>query len=592
MLSIVTYGRNDNYSFNLVKRTAMSFNCLAEVLTEQDEILFVDYNTPDHLPTLPESIWDTLTDKALKLVKVIRISRDLHEVLKGDSVLPVLENISRNAAIVRSNPANHWILSTNPDVLLVLSSRWQDINELLLQTPDSFYEMPRFDIPESVWSSLYRSEPKSNMTMLRDWIVANQVAVVETVPDWQFQKFLLFDAPGDFQLAPRDYFFRLRGFDESMNKYLHSDSNLAKRMWMLNGCRTDHLLGNLWVLHQDHYLSGEWTKNFTGILHNHLGTKVSQQNDVIANDKDWGLQDVPLPTFSLLEKVASQRTSFFQPSKASNGDLPLNREPRWHTQSVYRTCHYDPTILALYLRESLHIVAPKSHVAYLGHHLPSLNAIQKMWKELSPSGAPVCDLRELAGRGDPVTPGVLLVDCYFQRSEYWDKRIRLVQEQAQRRLEKGRITEEEALEKTSDFTNSADYKAWEAELLSAWTELLPSVRLRPGAFVILLGCSVDYDLHFKFMQTLAKRSAKSNGRASEHQVSQSQNSKLMAHARSGQAHGRMGLTRLRMLSSLSEWWSRSERNAPLATTELRPLYVHHRLVVSRVEGPQCPQSTT
>ena len=88
MISIVTYGRNDNYSFNLVKRTAFSFNCLAEVLTEDDEILFVDYNTPDHLPTLPEFIWDTLTDKALKIVKVIRISRKLHEVLKKDSPAP------------------------------------------------------------------------------------------------------------------------------------------------------------------------------------------------------------------------------------------------------------------------------------------------------------------------------------------------------------------------------------------------------------------------------------------------------------------------------------------------------------------------
>src|ERR1700756_350901 len=138
MISIVTYGRNDNYSFNLVKRIAFSFNCLAEVLTDEDEILFVDYNTPDHLPTLPESIWDTLTDKALNLVKVIRISRALHEIIKGDSPLPILENVSRNVAIVRSNPKSHWILSTNPDVLLILSSRWQNLDELLGNVRDSF----------------------------------------------------------------------------------------------------------------------------------------------------------------------------------------------------------------------------------------------------------------------------------------------------------------------------------------------------------------------------------------------------------------------------------------------------------------------
>ena len=59
VISIITYGRNDNYGYNLVKRTAIAFNCLAEVLTKDDEILFADYNTPDHLPTLPEFIWDT-----------------------------------------------------------------------------------------------------------------------------------------------------------------------------------------------------------------------------------------------------------------------------------------------------------------------------------------------------------------------------------------------------------------------------------------------------------------------------------------------------------------------------------------------------
>ena len=177
MISIITYGRNDNYSYNLVKRTALAFNCLAEALTNDDEILFVDYNTPDHLPTLPEFIWDTLTDKALSLVKVIRISTALHELIKKDSPLPILENVSRNAAIIRSNPKNHWMLSTNPDVLLVLSSHWRNLPELLQDVKDSFYEMPRMDIPESVWSSLRRSDPQTNIRILRDWLITNRAAI-------------------------------------------------------------------------------------------------------------------------------------------------------------------------------------------------------------------------------------------------------------------------------------------------------------------------------------------------------------------------------------------------------------------------------
>jgi hypothetical protein len=55
MISVVLYGRNDNYGYNLHKRAALSLNCIAEVLTDpSDEILFVDYNTADDFPTFPE----------------------------------------------------------------------------------------------------------------------------------------------------------------------------------------------------------------------------------------------------------------------------------------------------------------------------------------------------------------------------------------------------------------------------------------------------------------------------------------------------------------------------------------------------------
>ena len=63
MISIVLYGRNDNYGYNLHKRAALSLNCMAEVLTDpDDEILFVDYNTDNDFPTFPEAIQDTLTE--------------------------------------------------------------------------------------------------------------------------------------------------------------------------------------------------------------------------------------------------------------------------------------------------------------------------------------------------------------------------------------------------------------------------------------------------------------------------------------------------------------------------------------------------
>ena len=79
MISVILYGRNDAHGYNLHRRAALSLNCLAEVLTDpDDEIVFVDYNTPDELPTFVEAISDTLTDRCLGLLRVLRVPAAIH----------------------------------------------------------------------------------------------------------------------------------------------------------------------------------------------------------------------------------------------------------------------------------------------------------------------------------------------------------------------------------------------------------------------------------------------------------------------------------------------------------------------------------
>jgi hypothetical protein len=577
VISVVTYGRNDNYGYNLAKRTAIGFNCLAEVLTGEDEILFVDYNTADHLPTLPEFIWDTLTEKALSLIRVIRISRDLHDQIKADSPLPILENVSRNAAIVRSNPKNHWILSTNPDVLLVLASPWPALTELLQCVPDSFYEMPRFDIPESVWSSFYRAEPRASMALARDWLVSHGAAVAETARDWRFQKYILFDAPGDFQLAPRDYFFRLRGFDESMNKYLHSDSNLAKRMWLLNNGRTDHLLTKLWVVHQDHYLTGEWAKNFGSIVHNDLFKKVFHEKEIEANDEKWGLQGTDLPMFSLAEKIRQERAALPRLSPELNGHLPLSKDVNWDVQPVHRLSHYDPQVLTLYVGENLRVMSPGSLVAYVGRNSETLQSVRKMWQLISPSGTPVYDLSEIAGRGESIAPDLLLVDFFYDRSDYWERRVRLLQESAKRRSEKKQITEYIAGEELSRFTESTDSREWESQIVPFWEKLLPHLRLRPRASIILLGCSQYVNLYSKFKEAFSKCYQKS---ASDPRVPKETQS---LYERLKRRRNWSPFTTHENLMGPAYFGGKARyKRLVNGAMDVQTLYVHHRLVVLRV----------
>src|SRR5579872_5706503 len=136
MISLILYGRNDSYGYNLHKRAAISLNCMAEVLTDpSDEIIFVDYNTPDDFPTFPEAIQDTLTAKAKRLLQILRVRPKHHERFAGKTHLVALEPIARNVAIRRSNPQNRWILSTNTDMVFV-PRRGRSLSEIAAALAD------------------------------------------------------------------------------------------------------------------------------------------------------------------------------------------------------------------------------------------------------------------------------------------------------------------------------------------------------------------------------------------------------------------------------------------------------------------------
>lgn len=246
MISLVLYGRNDSYGYNLHKRVSLSLNCMSEVLSDPgDEILFVDYNTPDDFPTFPEAIQDTLTDKAKRHLRILRVRPTVHARLAGKTHLLVVEPIARNVAVRRSNPTNRWILSTNTDMIFV-PRRSRSLTDIVRNLPKGYYGIPRFELPETLWESLDRRNPQGAITALDHW-------------GWQFHlndivlgvPSIRFDAPGDFQLIERADLFAYHGFHEGMLRGWHVDSNIAKRLHLVYaevGELTDQLFG----YHCDH----------------------------------------------------------------------------------------------------------------------------------------------------------------------------------------------------------------------------------------------------------------------------------------------------------------------------------------------------
>jgi|AGTN01.1.fsa_nt_gi hypothetical protein len=246
MLSYILYGRNDSYGYNLHKRAAMSFNCLAEILSDpEDEILFVDYNTPNDFPTFPEAIADMLTEKTKRHLRTFRVRPDIHVRFAARTHLQTLEPVSRNIALRRSNPANRWILSTNTDMIFVPRQK-RNLTEIVRDLPKGYYGLPRFELPESMWECLDRRDPRETIATVGRW--GWRYHLNEVVATKHFSRF---NAPGDFQLIERDDLFRIHGFHEEMLLGWAVDWNLDRRVKFLYK-ETGDIMDSLFGYHCNH----------------------------------------------------------------------------------------------------------------------------------------------------------------------------------------------------------------------------------------------------------------------------------------------------------------------------------------------------
>lgn len=246
-VSILVYGRNDNHGYNIVRRAALSLNAIAHALCDGDEILFCDCNTPDALPTFPEAISDTLTERAREYLRVIRVRPRAFRRLAPRTRLKVHEPLCRNILLRRSRPENPWILSTNTDIVPSVRSGVGSFQELLSSLDRSrLHIAPRAEVPEQLWEGLDRRDPSVVHDLFRRW--GRTLGLDEQV---DCADLVLHDGPGDFQLITRDQLWKIDGFNEGIQQGWHVDGNLCARMHRLTG-GNHSLAGRVVAYHCDH----------------------------------------------------------------------------------------------------------------------------------------------------------------------------------------------------------------------------------------------------------------------------------------------------------------------------------------------------
>jgi hypothetical protein len=358
VITVILYGRNDAHGYNLHRRAALSLNCIAEVLTDpDDEIVFVDYNTPDELPTFVEALADTLTDRCLGLLRVFRVPAAVHERrFAARTHLPAIEPVARNAGIRRANPSNRWLLSTNTDMIFLPHSD-RSLSEICGELPDGFYGLPRFELPEWLWERLPRSDPTRAMAELERLGPGLRLDEPTVSHEW-----IRFDAPGDFQLILREDFLAVDALDEEMLLGYHVDSNLSRRMLFHRGS-IDSLGESLAGYHCNHNREPT-VYHGAGKVANDLERFVVRidRADLPAQRETWGLAGEALEEVPVRDRVGPRLSESLVAAIPSwEGPRPLSDAARVPYELTYDSGHVLP-----HVADSLAVSSSAARVGYAG----------------------------------------------------------------------------------------------------------------------------------------------------------------------------------------------------------------------------------
>ena len=197
-LTIVITARHDQYGGDFRERYAAPIRFNYDRLTERKiayELLLVEWDPVPGRPLLCDMLRAELPDLAA-VIKPIVVAPEYQRALTQNPRVPYLEYVAKNVGIRRA--AAPFVLVTNADI--VLGRQVVETIGAQKMEPGVLYRAPRYDIKLGLdqtgleWAALEAP--------------ANQVRRPVLEPP------LYGSAAGDFLLADRETFHRLRGFNE------------------------------------------------------------------------------------------------------------------------------------------------------------------------------------------------------------------------------------------------------------------------------------------------------------------------------------------------------------------------------------------
>jgi len=224
-LSAVVVTRNDNYGGDLNDRAIYCLNSLIETF---DEVFLIDWNSPNNTPLL----WDIKDNIKFKgNLKHIIITPEIAKILTNNDPDAQVCNevLGRNMGIRRAT--GDYIVSTNIDVIAPRRDQLEEtINNL---SKDTFYTISRRHIEWKDIEAFHNGSRKyEDWNKLRDHLIetSEERKYDETVV--KGDDYSIINCCGDFQLAHKNIWNVIKGFEEDLIYVLYSDTNVQKKAVM------------------------------------------------------------------------------------------------------------------------------------------------------------------------------------------------------------------------------------------------------------------------------------------------------------------------------------------------------------------------
>ena len=281
-ISAVIVSRNDNYGGHLNERATYCFN---SAIDTYDEVIYVDWNSPTH--SLLYDIKNNINFKGN--FKHIVITPEIASILTNNdpNAQKCCEVLGRNIGLRRAT--GDYLVSTNIDI--IHPERNQLEKTITQLNPKTFYTIGRRGMNWDMIKEFHNGEIIFNQWKdLRDFYIKNSKESFH-LKDLVSDEFSLIACCGDYQIASKEIWNKIRGFEEVLIYPLYADTNIHKKA-IEHGFNIEALY-NPALFHIDHGRGGGGFLDGINKVTNDYYRAIIYQKQT-ENTESWGFGDTEI----------------------------------------------------------------------------------------------------------------------------------------------------------------------------------------------------------------------------------------------------------------------------------------------------------